>query len=161
MKGTFYAVLFFQHLDANFKGKISLTSGQKWPNFGAKWAQLQKPDKCLLFRDNFLTLKQKCTNFGTKMVYLWGRNGLTSGQKEPNFKSRTIGCKQLPVRCRKNNTVTKPKLRSESIVQCKDYKTYISLEVTVALTPFVSFFWIFEDEMLMGWSSLYRADRQA
>ena len=29
-------VLFFQHLDANFKGKISLTSGQKWPNFGAK-----------------------------------------------------------------------------------------------------------------------------
>ena len=56
---------------------------------------------------------------------------------------------------------TKPKMRSESIVQCKDYKTYISLEVTVALTPFVSFFWIFEDEMVMGWSSLYRADRQA
>ena len=30
------AAVFFQHLDTNFKGKISLTTGQKWPNFGAK-----------------------------------------------------------------------------------------------------------------------------
>ena len=30
------SVLFFQHLDPNFRGKISPTSGQKWPNLGAK-----------------------------------------------------------------------------------------------------------------------------
>ena len=38
-----YTVLFFVHLDPNFRGVFCLTSGRKWPNFGAKWAQLQKP----------------------------------------------------------------------------------------------------------------------
>ena len=28
-------------------GKTDLTSGQKWSNFGAKRAQLKKPDNCL------------------------------------------------------------------------------------------------------------------
>ena len=38
-----WTVLFIQHLDSNFRGKNGLTSGQKWPNFGAKRAQLQFP----------------------------------------------------------------------------------------------------------------------
>ena len=33
----------FEHFESNFNGEFGLTSGQNMPNFGAKWAQLQKP----------------------------------------------------------------------------------------------------------------------
>ena len=40
------AVWIFQHLDPNFRGEFNLTLGQKWSNFGAKWAQHKKPAIC-------------------------------------------------------------------------------------------------------------------
>ena len=53
-----YTVLFFVHLDLNFRGVFCLTSGRKWPNFGAKWAQLQKPAISPKFSPNLPKIKQ-------------------------------------------------------------------------------------------------------
>ena len=41
-----WAVLFIKHLDSIFRGENGLTWGQKWPNFGAKRAQLRFPAIC-------------------------------------------------------------------------------------------------------------------
>ena len=51
-------VLFFVHLDPNFRGVFCLTLGRKWPNFGAKWAQLQKPTISPKFSLNLPKIEQ-------------------------------------------------------------------------------------------------------
>ena len=60
-------MLFFQHLDPNFRGEKGLTLGQKWSNFGGKMSLISKTGDFPIKIVNISSIsKQNRPNFGPK-----------------------------------------------------------------------------------------------